>query len=77
MPGEDCAMNLKLNKMMVLENNQQFTIRSGASTVGTGKVRYQSCAAVIPNHCSGNRKCFPEKKLIYQYLHNVVFGFNI
>jgi hypothetical protein len=38
MPGEDASMVLKLGKQMVLEPNQQFTIRAGTSTIGTGKV---------------------------------------
>ena len=38
MPGEDVQMNLKLVKQMTLTPNQQFTVRSGGSTVGSGKV---------------------------------------
>lgn len=38
MPGEDCSMVLKLGKQMIVEPNQQFTIRLGTSTIGTGKV---------------------------------------
>lgn len=38
MPGEDSAVRLQLVKQMVIEPNQQFTIRAGTSTIGTGKV---------------------------------------
>jgi translation elongation factor EF-Tu-like GTPase len=38
MPGEDSAVELKLVKQMVVEPNQQFTLRAGTSTIGTGKV---------------------------------------
>ena len=38
MPGEDSQVELKLVKQMVIEPNQQFTIRAGTSTIGTGKV---------------------------------------
>jgi translation elongation factor EF-Tu-like GTPase len=38
MPGEDSPVSLKLLKQMVIEPNQQFTIRLGTSTIGTGKV---------------------------------------
>ena len=38
MPGEDSQVQLKLVKQMVIEPNQQFTIRAGTSTIGTGKV---------------------------------------
>ena len=36
MPGEDSAVRLQLVKQMVIEPNQQFTIRAGTSTIGTG-----------------------------------------
>merc|ERR1712083_554592 len=38
MPGEDAQLNLRLMKPMVLEEGQQFTIRDGSGTIGTGKV---------------------------------------
>lgn len=38
MPGEDSAIDIKLLKTMVLEQGQQFTLRLGNHTVGTGKV---------------------------------------
>jgi hypothetical protein len=47
MPGEDASMVLKLGKQMVLEPNQQFTIRAGTSTIGTGKVSPISFYVVI------------------------------
>ena len=42
MPGEDAAITLKMKKCMVLQPNQHFTLRDGASTVGTGKVRFRA-----------------------------------
>merc|ERR1711997_422022 len=38
MPGEDGKITLKLLKPMVAEVNQQFTLRFGNNTVGTGKI---------------------------------------
>merc|ERR1712203_625803 len=38
MPGEDGQISIKLVKPMVIEVGQQFTLRSGNSTVGTGKI---------------------------------------
>jgi len=38
MPGEDCTMNLRLLKPMVVEEGQHFTIRDSTGTIGTGKV---------------------------------------
>ena len=38
MPGEDSKITVKLLKPMVMEKGQQFTVRLGNSTVGTGKV---------------------------------------
>jgi len=38
MPGEDATMNLRLQKPMVLEKGQGFTIRDSSGTIGTGKV---------------------------------------
>ena len=38
MPGEDTSVNLNLLKPMVLGTGQQFTIRLGNATIGTGKV---------------------------------------
>merc|ERR550519_372104 len=38
MPGEDATMNLRLQKPMVLEKGQTFTIRDSTGTIGTGKV---------------------------------------
>lgn len=38
MPGEDVAMNLKLNKQMSLKVGQHFTLRSMGKTIGSGKV---------------------------------------
>jgi len=38
MPGEDGPISMKLNKPMVIEVGQQFTLRSGNATVGTGKI---------------------------------------
>jgi elongation factor Tu len=40
MPGEDVHMTLKLLKPMAVEKGQTFTLRDGASTIGTGKVRW-------------------------------------
>jgi len=38
MPGEDGHISVKLLKQMVIEVGQQFTLRSGNNTVGTGKI---------------------------------------
>ena len=38
MPGEDGQISMKLTKPMVIEVGQQFTLRSGNATVGTGKI---------------------------------------
>jgi len=38
MPGEDCTMDIRMIKPMVLEEGQHFTIRDGSGTIGTGKV---------------------------------------
>ena len=38
MPGEDGPISMKLVKPMVIEVGQQFTLRSGNATVGTGKI---------------------------------------
>merc|ERR1712008_451050 len=38
MPGEDGQIFMKLTKPMVIEVGQQFTLRNGNSTVGTGKI---------------------------------------
>nr|ACO15558.1 Elongation factor Tu, mitochondrial precursor [Caligus clemensi] len=38
MPGEDCTVEMKLMKPVVIEKNGHFTIRDGGRTVGTGKV---------------------------------------
>jgi len=38
MPGEDTPVNMQLLKPMVLASGQQFTIRLGNATIGTGKV---------------------------------------
>lgn len=38
MPGEDCTINLKLIKPVVLEQGQRFTLRLGKVTLGTGVV---------------------------------------
>lgn len=38
MPGEDTKVSLRLMKPMVLASGQQFTIRLGNATIGTGKV---------------------------------------
>ncbi len=38
MPGEDGSITIKLNKPMVMEKNQTFTLRGGGGTIGTGKV---------------------------------------
>ncbi|CAM6054373.1 unnamed protein product [Sphagnum tenellum] len=48
MPGEDCQINMKLNRPMVLEKNQIFTLRDGSGTLGTGKVRLLNWAAELP-----------------------------
>ncbi|XP_001948492.1 elongation factor Tu, mitochondrial [Acyrthosiphon pisum] len=38
MPGEDCSVELKLIRPMVLEKGQRFTLRVAGSTVGTGVI---------------------------------------
>ncbi|XP_077300035.1 elongation factor Tu-like [Arctopsyche grandis] len=38
MPGEDATITLKLFKPMVMEQGQRFTLRCGATTLGTGVV---------------------------------------
>lgn len=38
MPGEDSKITMKLLKPMIIEKGQQFTVRCGNATVGTGKV---------------------------------------
>lgn len=38
MPGEDCAMQLKFIKPMIIEKGARFTIRDGEVTLGTGVV---------------------------------------
>jgi len=38
LPGEDASMVLRLNKPMVMEVGQHFTLRDSNGTVGTGKV---------------------------------------
>jgi len=38
MPGEDSKLKLKLNRPMVLEKGQRFTIRDGFTTLGTGVI---------------------------------------
>ena len=38
MPGEDSKISAKLLKPMVMEIGQQFTLRSGKSTIATGKI---------------------------------------
>nr|ACO11326.1 Elongation factor Tu, mitochondrial precursor [Caligus rogercresseyi] len=38
MPGEDCTLDMKLMKPIVIEKNGHFTLRDGGKTVGTGKV---------------------------------------
>ncbi|XP_040583054.1 elongation factor Tu [Lepeophtheirus salmonis] len=38
MPGEDCTLDMKLIKPVVIEKNGHFTLRDGGRTVGTGKV---------------------------------------
>lgn len=38
MPGEDAKLNLRLFKPMVMEKGQRFTLRDGATTVGTGVI---------------------------------------
>lgn len=50
MPGEDSLINLWLPKGMVVEKGQRFTIREGATTVGTGVV-----TNILPN-LSGEQK---------------------
>ncbi|QQP35225.1 Elongation factor Tu [Caligus rogercresseyi] len=39
MPGEDCTLDMKLMKPIVIEKNGHFTLRDGGKTVGTGKFR--------------------------------------
>jgi len=38
MPGEDISMELRLQKQVVLEQHQRFTLRDGNCTIGTGVV---------------------------------------
>jgi len=38
MPGEDSAINMRLMKPMVMKVGQQFTLRAGKKTIGTGKI---------------------------------------
>jgi len=38
LPGEDATMEMRLQKPMVLEEGQTFTIRDSNGTIGTGKV---------------------------------------
>ena len=44
MPGEDGHISMKMLKPMVMEVGQQFTLRSGNFTVGTGKI-----TNILPN----------------------------
>ena len=38
MPGEDGRIVFNLNKRMVMEKNQRFTVRDGQSTLGYGVI---------------------------------------
>ena len=38
MPGESATVTCKMIKPMVMDKNQQITLRAGNSTVGTGKI---------------------------------------
>ncbi|KAE9544368.1 hypothetical protein AGLY_001547 [Aphis glycines] len=38
MPGEDCSVELKMIRPMVLEKGQRFTLRVAGATVGTGVI---------------------------------------
>jgi elongation factor Tu len=51
MPSEDAKICMKLLKPMVVEKGQQFTVRLGNKTIGTGKV-----TDVKPNMSSEERE---------------------
>lgn len=59
MPGEDSQITMKLLKPMVLEEGQQFTIRLGKVTMGTGKV-----TKCLPNMTTAEKEylLMPKKK---------------
>jgi len=59
MPGEDTSISLKMMKPMVMEIGQNFTIRAGKATIGTGKV-----TKILPNMTPDEREylTFSKKK---------------
>lgn len=53
MPGEDTNVLMRLRKPVVLEQGTRFTLRDGATTIGTGVV-----TKILPNLTLEERKKF-------------------